>query len=272
MSAATAGDASPSVASAAARAALGRTALPDLSRLKAIIFDVDGTLYRQGRLRRLMLLRLLKAHLTRPRRGYATLKALRAYRNAQEAMRQGDQCGGGGDLAAQQLRLACARAGVEADAMAACVARWMEQEPLDLLGGALRAGVFELLRAAKERGLRLGVCSDYPASRKLAAMRLANFFEVVVSAQDSEVRRFKPDPRGLEVALQRLGVAPHEALYVGDRMETDAVAARRAGISCVIVGDGHRRRANTDGAAQVSTLLELRDALCQQHDELRRPA
>jgi putative hydrolase of the HAD superfamily len=93
-----------------------------------------------------------------------------------------------------------------------------------------------LLVAARRRGLRVAACSDYPPAEKLAAMGIAGLFDVVVSAQDPDVQRFKPDPRMLEVALERLGVSKEEALYVGDRPEVDAEAARRAGIACAIVG------------------------------------
>ena len=43
----------------------------------------------------------------------------------------------------------------------------------------------------------------------------------------------KPDPAIFRAALEALGVAPEEALYVGDLYEVDVVGARAA---------GHRRR------------------------------
>jgi len=45
----------------------------------AIIFDLDGTLYHQSRLRRAMLLRLLRAHVSRPLEGLRTARILSAY-------------------------------------------------------------------------------------------------------------------------------------------------------------------------------------------------
>ena len=61
-------------------------------------------------------------------------------------------------------------------------------------------------------------------------MGIAEFFDVVVTAQDPEVQRFKPDPAGLELTLRRLAVRKDEAVYIGDRADVDAVAASRAGI------------------------------------------
>lgn len=210
------------------------------ARLKAIVFDVDGTLYRQDPVRRAMFARLLRAHVDRPLAGLRTLRWLQAYRQAQERLRGGPA--DGGDLAEQQVGLACKWTGAPPAELRSCVRRWMEEEPLGLLRPSVREGLPELIAAATRRALRLGACSDYPAAEKLHAMGLAGFFEVVVTAQDAEVQRFKPHPRVLEVALRRLGVSNEEALYVGDRPEVDAEAARRAGVACAIIGPRHRPR------------------------------
>lgn len=45
-----------------------------------------------------------------------------------------------------------------------------------------------------------------------------------------EVGAAKPDPRIFKLAAERLGVAPNEACYVGDRLHTDAIGATRAGL------------------------------------------
>ena len=209
------------------------TPVIDPARLRAILFDVDGTLYRQGPVRRALACRLLRMHARRPMAGLRTARSLLAYRRAQEHLRRQ---AGSGDLGQQQLQLASRWTGAEPGALRSAVSRWMEEEPLGLLRASVRDGLAELLDLAGRRGLRLAACSDYPAARKLGAMGIAGAFPVVVSAQDPDVQRFKPDPRVLETALRRLGVEKEEALYVGDRPEVDAVAARRAGIACAIVG------------------------------------
>jgi FMN phosphatase YigB (HAD superfamily) len=208
------------------------------ARLKAIVFDVDGTLYRQEPVRRAMFGRLLRAHADRPLTGLRTLRWLQAYRKAQERLR--GEPADGSDLAERQVGLACKWTGAAPAELRSCVRRWMEEEPLGLLRPSVREGLPALMAAASRRALRLGACSDYPAAEKLDAMGLAGFFEVVVTAQDAEVQRFKPNPRILEVALCRLGVSKEETLYVGDRPEVDAEAARRAGVACAIIGRRHR--------------------------------
>jgi len=203
-------------------------------RLRALIFDVDGTLYEQGPVRRAVVYRALRAHLTSPAQGLFTFQALYAYRKAQELLRKIPP--ESGDIASAQLLLAAARVGVSAETIAPCVARWMEQEPLPFLASSIRKGILELLQQAKRCGLRLAALSDYPAQQKLVAMGLASFFDVVVTAQDPEVQRFKPDPQGLQITLRRLEVGNDEAVYIGDRADVDGAAAVRAGIRNFIVG------------------------------------
>lgn len=212
--------------------------------IRALVFDLDGTLYRQEPVRRAMTGRLLAAMVARPREGWTAFRAVRAYRRAQESLR-GVACPEADGLAAAQVRVACRATGLSEERMAAVAARWMDEAPLDLLAPATRDGLHDLLACCRERGLRLAVWSDYPARRKLQAMGLDSLFDTVVSAQDPEVQRFKPDPRGLEVALARLHVTRDEALYIGDRPEVDGAAARQAGVRCLIVG--RQRPASASG-------------------------
>jgi putative hydrolase of the HAD superfamily len=215
------------------------TAALDVRRLRAVILDVDGTLYHQGPVRRGMLWRLVRAHVGAPRVGMLTMRALRAYRHAQEMLRTA--VADTPDLASEQIRVACRACGVSEERVAACVARWIDTEPLGLVGRSRRDGVAEFLRAARDRGFRLGVFSDYPPGPKLEALGLAGLVDVMVCAQDAEVGRFKPHPRGLEVTARQLGVDPKHAIYVGDRPETDAAAALAAGMACAILGDRRPR-------------------------------
>lgn len=205
--------------------------------MKAVITDVDGTLYRQGLVRRWMVSRLVRAHFKRPAAALRVFRILRAYRHTQEHLREAVRAGPAGDVAELQLRLASQQTGYDLASVRACVERWMEIEPLDLLARAAYPDLLEFLDFVHRRGVLLGAFSDYPAARKLEAMGIRNRFSAVVSAQDADVQEFKPSPRGLQVALTRMGVEPADAVYIGDRPELDAAAAWRAGVRCVIIGE-----------------------------------
>jgi FMN phosphatase YigB (HAD superfamily) len=211
--------------------ALGERMLPPT--LKAIVLDVDGTLYDQRSLRRAMAVKLLRHAVCAPLRNWRTVHVLRVYRQMQEQLRAYE--GGGVDLATTQIERVAAHTGMEPEDVRQIVRRWMELEPLPLLAARARAGLGPLIAGARARGIRLGVLSDYPCRHKLEALGLAHSVDVVVCAQDPTVQRFKPDPRGLLAVFQQLGVPPDEGIYVGDRPDVDAVAAHRAGARSVIV-------------------------------------
>jgi putative hydrolase of the HAD superfamily len=72
---------------------------------------------------------------------------------------------------------------------------------------------------------------DYSLRGTLAGLGLE--FDAIVTCGETGVR--KPDPRIFLEALGRLGVAPADALHIGDRDGTDGAGARAAGIDVRIV-------------------------------------
>lgn len=61
----------------------------------------------------------------------------------------------------------------------------------------------------------------------LAPFKLSEFFEVRVTADD--IKKSKPDPEGINLALNRLKAGPKESMYVGDS-PADIIAGKRAGV------------------------------------------
>jgi phosphoglycolate phosphatase-like HAD superfamily hydrolase len=131
----------------------------------------------------------------------------------------------------------------------------MEEMPLDLIRRFAQPGIHQLLAGAVKRGLRLGIFSDYPASSKLDALGVLGYFHCVRHAQQSDVGEFKPSPKGIKLTLESLEVSPKEAVYVGDRPEIDGEAARRAGVSALILGKPSG--ASGDGWIGVPDIREL---------------
>jgi len=113
------------------------------------------------------------------------------------------------------------------------------------------------LAALRERSVRLGLITnnDGPHQRrKLAAVGLADSFDAV--AISGEVGAAKPDPAIFTYACAALGVAPNEAMHVGDRLDADALGATAVGLSGVWLD---RRGAAGDErrVPVVTTLAEL---------------
>ncbi len=120
-------------------------------------------------------------------------------------------------------------------------------------------GAVELLETLRRNGVAAAIVSNKP---EVTAQKLVDrFFPGVMAVGDDGVHPRKPAPDNVYRALDRLGVAPAEALYVGDS-EVDAATAKNAGMDAAIVGWGYRDRdfLLTHGAAEVldsfSQLLE----------------
>lgn len=76
----------------------------------------------------------------------------------------------------------------------------------------------------------------------------------------------KPEPALLQSAMSRLKMGPDELAIVGDRLETDVTAGKRAGICAILVLTGVTSRDEVNGGAVkpdyvFENLVELRQAL-----------
>ena len=98
------------------------------------------------------------------------------------------------------------------------------------------AGLRELLTEARERGLKLGVCSSStPAwvNGHLERLGLRTFFDHVQCRDRPEVRA-KPAPDLYLAACAGLGVRPREAIAFEDS-RNGMLSAQAAGMRCVVV-------------------------------------
>jgi putative hydrolase of the HAD superfamily len=123
-------------------------------------------------------------------------------------------------------------------------------------------GHAELL-AALHRDHRLAICSNFThapmAHRVIAAAGLAPHLDAVVISEEVGVR--KPRREIFEATLARLGVAPAEALHVGDNLEADVSGAAALGMPTAWVTrrvrDPHRALGSHRGPLPVLRLREL---------------
>ncbi|MDH3497988.1 MAG: HAD-IA family hydrolase [Gemmatimonadota bacterium] len=99
---------------------------------------------------------------------------------------------------------------------------------LELFGG-IYPGVSALLDALRTRPLALGLVTGKSRGAWEITRAAADLGPFDVFVGDDDVQDAKPSPEGLVLALQRLGVPPAEAVYVGDS-PNDAAAARDAGM------------------------------------------
>jgi HAD superfamily hydrolase (TIGR01509 family) len=111
----------------------------------------------------------------------------------------------------------------------------------------------ELLRACKERGLRVVLASSAD-EREFAVLRAALDAEDAIdeATSSADVERSKPAADLVQVALDRAGASAAEAVFVGDTV-WDVRACRQAGVRCIglLSGGVGRDELIGAGAAQV---------------------
>ncbi len=147
-----------------------------------------------------------------------------------------------GDGVAMLVTRALAATGcrqVDADAAARVFMRHYESRATALT--TTFPGVAEALRALREEGIPLAVCTNKPArisAEVLGNLGLAGYFARVIGGDSLPFR--KPDPRVLLALLESFAARPEASLLVGDS-EVDAATARSAGVPFVLMKHGYRR-------------------------------
>jgi putative hydrolase of the HAD superfamily len=114
------------------------------------------------------------------------------------------------------------------------------------------------------KGRPLGIISNGGASQqrdKLGRTRIASYFSLVIIS--GEVGVAKPDPGIFRIAAEKAGADPKTCVYVGDRRETDAVAATRAGFRGIWL-DRKGKAKNESEVAVMRSLAELPKLLYEE--------
>ena len=196
--------------------------------IKAVAFDLDGTLYPNYRL----YVRLFP-HLMRHFFFYgAFLKARRRLHSVQSAH-------------SEQVSSFYDR---QASVMAELLGKTADQTKLKLerlvyrgwekyfSGIKIFPRLKETLLALKGSGFRLAVLSDLPPARKLSLLGLEGFFDVILSSE--ETGALKPSGVPFNVLSHSLNLEPGKILYVGNSLYFDVEGAKSAGMKAALIRKG----------------------------------
>jgi FMN phosphatase YigB (HAD superfamily) len=203
----------------------------DASVLRAVIFDLDGTLYEAPwYMKPLVAARLV-----------ADVSILRHVGAAREAVR-GREFGDGASLRAAFHAELGRRAGVDAEQ----ARRWYEERFigafLDVLErhAEARPALVPLLSTLRGRGIGTAVLSDYGrVAERIERLRIpVTLFDDIASAEDSGA--LKPSASPFIMSARALGLEPGRVLVVGDRDDMDGRGARAAGMEFLGLGRGPR--------------------------------
>lgn len=137
-----------------------------------------------------------------------------------------------------------------ADTMFATYIEWNRANTDRLIGRY--EGIGDMLTTITAAGMRVGVATSKLRAPALIALEhagLVEFADVLITLEDTAAH--KPDPAPLLCALDRLGSAPSDAVYVGDAA-VDLRAAAAAGMAGVGVTWGAGERVDLEGQPRVA--------------------
>ena len=128
-------------------------------------------------------------------------------------------------------------------------------------GSRAKPGLYELLESLAKRGIPMAVATS--SSPEHAALYLENgkisgYFQTVVTG--NMVTKAKPDPQIYQIACEKLGVKPEEALALEDSYN-GLRSAHRAGMKAVMVPDLLKDPSPVEDIiyAKAETLLEVKE-------------
>ncbi|TYP79537.1 HAD family hydrolase [Paenibacillus methanolicus] len=124
-------------------------------------------------------------------------------------------------------------------------------------------GALDALRELQARGVKLGLITNGSSRSQQAKIDRSGFrplFDAIIVSDEVSIK--KPDPAIFHLALAKLGVQPHHAVYVGDHPVNDVDAAIRAGLQAVwLRGKTAGEPSNAGQYRSIDRLNELVDAL-----------
>ncbi len=98
--------------------------------------------------------------------------------------------------------------------------------------------VFNVIPKLKEQGFLMAIVSTkyrYRITGILERDKLNHCFDYIIGGED--VKELKPNPEGLELAIQKLGIEKEEVVFIGDTL-IDLETAQSAGVKFIGVLTG----------------------------------
>ena len=186
-----------------------------LSEYKAIILDLDGTLYYQKPVRFAMMKEMI-FHFWRLREFFI----IRDYRKLYEK----------GYTEKKRLERLPAEAGK-------IIQEWMIERPLPYVCHYRDAELIELMRRIMRSGVPVIVYSDYPVREKLHALGFSPDYSFCAE----DLGSLKPDARGIISKLTELNISPGDCLVIGDWEDKDGKLAYNMGADVLILPEKKNR-------------------------------
>jgi len=194
-------------------------------KFSAVAFDLDGTLYPNYRLNSRILPSVFKNH-----------RLLRAMDKARKRIRYGGESftGFNGDFYDLQATLMAQTLDMPPEEIKNMVERLIYRgwEPL-FREIRLFPHARKTLETFRQKGITLGLLSDFPPKTKIEYLNLSGFWKAILSSE--ETGKLKPSPEPFLELARRMETPPEEILYVGNSVPYDIEGARAAGMKAALI-------------------------------------
>ncbi|MBN2651451.1 MAG: HAD family hydrolase [Spirochaetales bacterium] len=221
--------------------------------IKAVAFDIDGTLYPNYK----MFVHTASSFFLHPR-------LVKAFSRVRKEIRKNPPFDGEPlrtrqtQLVAKELGISLQKAGFLVDNK--LYGRWVTSFK------KLKAfkGVESLLFQLKSKGLPLAVMSDFPVEKKLVYMGIDDYFKVKLCSEDCG--RLKPDAKPFLFLQKELDIPAEDILFVGNSYRYDIVGAKNAGMQTAYIVNSRKKKKNLYEKADFifSSYKELETILCKK--------
>lgn len=192
-----------------------------MPEIKAIAFDIDGTLYPQWKLLTTSLGFYIKNY-----------SLVRNYWAVRHHLRDPDymyEAEGRSGLLRHQAELVAQAQHKDPKELEELIRQkvygdWEES----FQSMRLFSGVSTLLEKLKAKGYKLAAMSDFPVDKKLGYFGLAQYWDTAITSEDSGY--LKPHPEPFLYLSQQMGLPCDEILYVGNSYRNDVEGAKAVGM------------------------------------------
>lgn len=95
--------------------------------------------------------------------------------------------------------------------------------------------VIPLFDGLAEKGIKIGIVTDLTAQiqhKKLRRLGLTNYVSCIVTSE--EIGEEKPSEKMFFAACEKIGILPQDAIMIGDSMEKDVAGAKSIGMEALL--------------------------------------